>query len=125
MSAPDDVVPLVEASQEYAVEVDGPDPVVDFLQTDVVLFERVRDEQQPVFEAEGAGMGDALDEKMPQDTRAAAAAPDRAAASSGNDLPERGRPGPCAAATCSPSSDSRRSARTARCGYTTPVDHPR
>lgn len=41
MSVPDDIVALVEAGEEHAVEVDGPDPIVDFLQADVVLFEGV------------------------------------------------------------------------------------
>jgi len=64
VSVPDDIVALVEASEEHAVEVDGPDPVIDFLQADVVLFEGVGDEQQPVLEAKGAGVGDALDQEV-------------------------------------------------------------
>lgn len=65
MSIPDDIVALVEAGEEHAVEVDGPDPVVDFLQADVVLLQRIRDEQQLVFEAEGAALVTRLTRKCP------------------------------------------------------------
>jgi hypothetical protein len=58
------VVTLVEASEENLAEVDRPDAVVDFLEPDVMLLEGVGDEQQPVFEAECARVGDALDEKV-------------------------------------------------------------
>ena len=39
MSVPDDIVAFVEAGEKHAVEVDGPNPVVDFLQTDMVLLQ--------------------------------------------------------------------------------------
>jgi hypothetical protein len=40
----DDVVAFIDAGQEDAAEVDGPDPVLDFLEADDLLLERVRDE---------------------------------------------------------------------------------
>ena len=66
VSVPDDVVPFVKAGEQDAIEVDRPDPVVDLLQADVVLLEGVGDEQQPMFEAEGAGIRHALHEKVPR-----------------------------------------------------------
>lgn len=58
------VVALVEASEQDLAEVDRPDAIVDFLEPDVMLLEGVGDEQQAVFEAEGARVGDALDEEV-------------------------------------------------------------
>ena len=62
---PDDVVPFVDAAQEDVAEVNGPDVVVDLLETDGVLLERVGDEQQPLPQADGASVGDALDDEVP------------------------------------------------------------
>ena len=45
--------------------MNGPDAVVGLLQADVVLFERVGDEQQPFLEANGARVGHHLDDKVP------------------------------------------------------------
>ena len=56
---PDGVVPFVDASQEDVAEVNGPDAVVDLLEADGVLLERVGDEQQPPFQADGSSVGDA------------------------------------------------------------------
>ena len=61
----DDVVPLVDPPQQHVAEVNRPDPVVDLLEADGVLFERVGEEQQPLPQADGAGVGHALDEEVP------------------------------------------------------------
>lgn len=63
-SVPDDHVPFVDFGEQDSPEVDGPDAVVGFFQPEVVLFERVGDEQQLVFEPEGAGVGDALHQEL-------------------------------------------------------------
>lgn len=64
-SIPDHVAAFVEAGEQHAVEVTGPDPVVDLLQANVVLLQGLGDEQQPPFETNCAGVGDPLDEKLP------------------------------------------------------------
>ena len=51
---PEDHVPLVDLGEQDGAEVDGPDAVVGFVETEVMLFERVRDEEQFVFEPERA-----------------------------------------------------------------------
>ena len=61
---PDDVVALVDPSQEHATEVDGPDTVVDLLEADGVLLEGVGDEQQPLLQTDGTGVGDPLDDEV-------------------------------------------------------------
>jgi len=64
LSVSDDVVPFVQAGEQDATEVDGPDPVVDLLESDVVLLQGIGDEQGPVLEAEGARVRDPLHEKV-------------------------------------------------------------
>lgn len=63
-SVPDDHVAFVNLPEENGSEVDGPDPVGGFVQTDVMLFERIGDEEQFVFEPEGAGVGHALHDEV-------------------------------------------------------------
>src|SRR5216117_424934 len=46
---PDGVVPFVDASQEDVAEVNGPDAVVDLLEADGVLLERVGDDSSRLF----------------------------------------------------------------------------
>jgi hypothetical protein len=55
-SGPDDVVALIHAGQEDVAEVEGPDPVVDFLETEHVLLERVRDKEHALLEPDGPGV---------------------------------------------------------------------
>ena len=64
-SRPNDVVPFVDASQEDIAEVNRPDAVVDLLEPDGVLLERVGDEQQALLQTDGAGVGDAFDDEVP------------------------------------------------------------
>jgi hypothetical protein len=45
--------------------VNRPDAVGDLLEADWELLERVGDEQQPLPPADGAGVGDALDDEVP------------------------------------------------------------
>ena len=47
---PDDVVAFVDASEQDVAEVNGPDPIVDFLETDWMLLQGVGDEEQPVLQ---------------------------------------------------------------------------
>ncbi len=61
---PDDVVPFVDATQQDVAEVNGPDAVGDLLEADGMLLERVGEEEQALLQADGAGVGDALDEEM-------------------------------------------------------------
>lgn len=61
----DDVVPFVDASKEHVAEVNGPDAVADLLEAGGVLLEGVGDEQQPLLQADGAGVGDTLDDEVP------------------------------------------------------------
>ena len=65
-SVPDDHVAFVDLPEQDGSEVDGPDPVVGFFQADVMLFERTSDEEQRVFEPEGADVGDALHDEVPR-----------------------------------------------------------
>jgi hypothetical protein len=52
LSRADDVVAVVDASQEHVTKVDGPDPVVDCLEAEELLLERVGDEEQTRLESE-------------------------------------------------------------------------
>ena len=61
----DDVVPLVDPSQQHVTEVNRPDPVGDLFKPDGVLLERVGEEQQPLPQTDGAGVGDALHNEVP------------------------------------------------------------
>src|SRR5262245_48944985 len=60
------VISFVDPAEQNLAEVNGPDPVVDLLEPDWVLLERVGKKEQPLPQAEGAGVGDALDEKVPR-----------------------------------------------------------
>ncbi len=44
-SRADDIVVFVDPRKEDVAEVDGPDPITDFLEAEDVLLERVRDEE--------------------------------------------------------------------------------
>ena len=63
-SISNDHLAFVDFRQEHRPEVDRPDPVVGFFQADVMLFERVGDEEQLVLEAKGPGIRDPLDEEV-------------------------------------------------------------
>ena len=63
-SVPDDHVAFVDLPEQDRAEVDGPDPVVGFVQADELLFEGIGEEEQFVVQPEGAGVGDALDEEV-------------------------------------------------------------
>ena len=56
---------LVDLAKQYGPEVQGPNPVVAFLEPDVVLLERVGEEEQPILEADRPGVRDALDQEVP------------------------------------------------------------
>ena len=60
----DDIVALIEAPEQDRAEVNRPDPVVDFFDTDGVIVERIGEVQQPGLNANRAGIGDAFDEKV-------------------------------------------------------------
>src|SRR5438876_9588426 len=60
----DDVIPLVDPPQQHVAEVNRPDPVVDLLEANRMLLERIGQEQQPLLQADGAGVGHALDEEV-------------------------------------------------------------
>ena len=60
----DDKVALIARREEHGVEVDRPHAVVGFLQTDVLIHERVRDVEQPLLKAERARLGHAFHEEM-------------------------------------------------------------
>jgi len=64
-SGPDDVVAFVDPSQELVAEVNRPDPVGDLLEADRVLLQGMGDEQPPLFQANGAGVGDRFTMKCP------------------------------------------------------------
>jgi hypothetical protein len=66
MLAPNDVITFVKSGDEHLAKVDRPDAIVDFLESDRVGREGVGDEEQPLLEAEGAGVRDALDEEVPR-----------------------------------------------------------
>lgn len=60
-----DVVPFVELGQEDGVEEDGPDAVVRLLQSDVVVRERLRNEEQSMLEAKRSAGRDLLHQEVP------------------------------------------------------------
>ena len=62
---PEDVVPFVDAAEQHEAEVNRPDAVGDLLEAHGMLLEGVGDEQQSLFEADGAGVGDTLDDEGP------------------------------------------------------------
>ena len=49
-SRADDVVAFIDAGQEDVAEVDGPDAILDLLEAEDLLLERVRDEEQALLE---------------------------------------------------------------------------
>jgi hypothetical protein len=55
-------VAFVDASEQDGAEIDRLDPVVDFLESDVVRLERVGDEEELVLEPERPGVGYTLHE---------------------------------------------------------------
>lgn len=57
---------FVEFRQEHTPEVDRPDPVAGFLETDVMLLEGVGDEEEFVLESERPGAGDPFDDEVPR-----------------------------------------------------------
>src|SRR2546426_10187272 len=61
----DPEVPLMEFPEQDVVEVDGPHPVGSFLQSDVVLFQGLREEELLRFEAERACIRDEAHQVMP------------------------------------------------------------
>jgi hypothetical protein len=61
---PDDVVALVDASEQDLAKVNGPDPVADLLEADGMLLQGVGEEKEPLLQANGARVGDALDEEV-------------------------------------------------------------
>src|SRR5438034_7842108 len=61
----DDVVAFVDASEQHAAEMNRPDAVGNLLESDGMLLEGVGDKQQPLLEADGAGVGHALDDEVP------------------------------------------------------------
>lgn len=61
----DDVVPFVEFGQEDGVEADGPDPIFGLFQSDVVIGERLRDEEQAVLKAERPASRDFFHQEVP------------------------------------------------------------
>jgi hypothetical protein len=59
-----DVVPFVEPSQQNPTEMNRPDAVVNLLEADGVLLQRVGNEEQPPLEPKGPGVRDALHDEM-------------------------------------------------------------
>src|SRR5207245_4062918 len=91
LSRAEEVVAFIDAGQEDVTEVDGPDPIIDFLEAEDVLLERVRDEDQALFESDGPRVRHALGNVMARvlDRREAPGVP------AGRRLVERaGRPAP-------------------------------
>ena len=68
---------LVVTSEESAVEVDVPEGVVDFFESDVLALERIADEDLARVDAEAAGVGDAPNLEVPGVLRRGALAPKR------------------------------------------------
>ena len=60
----DDVVPLVDPSQEDTAEGDRLDAIGHLLEADRVLLESISDEHEPFFEPDRPGVGDALDDEV-------------------------------------------------------------
>lgn len=56
---------FIHSAEEDGAEEDGPDAVSGHFKSDVVLIERVCDEEQLVLQPERAGVGDALHKVMP------------------------------------------------------------
>ena len=60
----DDIVALIEAREQDRAEVNQPDPVVDFFETDGVIVERIGEIPHPGLKTNRAGIIDAFDEKV-------------------------------------------------------------
>ena len=60
MLSTNDVIPLIQSSNEYGVEVNGPDAVIGFLQPDVLIDQRVGDVEKLVVETESTAGRDFL-----------------------------------------------------------------
>ena len=65
-SIPDDHVAFVDLGQQHCPEVDRPDAIVGVVETEVMLFECMGDEEAFVLESERAGVGHPLDQEMPR-----------------------------------------------------------
>ena len=63
-SIPNDHVAFVDLGQENRPEVDRPDAIVGFCEAEVVLLQGIGDEEQLVFQPEGAGVRHALDQEV-------------------------------------------------------------
>ena len=61
---PDDVVAFVDASEQDLAEVNGPDAIVDFLEADGMLLQRIGEEEQPFLQTDGARVRHALDQEV-------------------------------------------------------------
>jgi hypothetical protein len=56
--------PFLERREQHGIEPDRPHAVVDFLEPDPLIDERIRDVEQVVLEAERAGIADVLDHEV-------------------------------------------------------------
>ena len=65
MLAPNHVVTFIEPGDQDLAKENRPDAIVDFLESDRVWREGVGDKEQPLLEAEGPRIGNALDEEVP------------------------------------------------------------
>ena len=63
-SVPDDHVAFVDLGQKHGPEVDRPDAIVGFVETEVMLLECIGDEEAFVLESERAGVGHPLDQEV-------------------------------------------------------------
>ena len=142
-SRSDDVVALVNPAQEQGTEMDRPEAVVDLLEANGVLLERVRDEDEPLLEANRARIGDALDDEVARILDGLLGPPARMLPAGVTDQPREVVGGPMRApvrraasiaeslpaagveavrATCSRSWDRYRSGRRALSSCTDPTD---
>ena len=60
----DDIVALIEAREQDRAEVNRPDPLVDFFETDVAIVERIGEIQHPGLKTNRASISDAFDEEV-------------------------------------------------------------
>lgn len=65
-SIPEDHAAFVDRGEQDGPEVDRPDPIVGFLEADVVLFQGIGDEEQLGLQPERAGVGHPLDQEVPR-----------------------------------------------------------
>src|SRR5919109_322994 len=61
---PDDIVAFVDASEQDAAKVNGPDTVVNFFEPYGMLLKGIGKKEQPLLEPNRPGVGAALDEEM-------------------------------------------------------------